>query len=92
MLADASVSVIVVEHRDRLGRLNVELVEAALSASVAVCSWRAKGRGATTSWRDMVEVLTSFCARLYGRRSAARRAEAAAQAGAAAPSAAEGAA
>ena len=27
--------------------------------------------------RDMVEVLTSFCARLYGRRSARRRAEAA---------------
>ncbi len=26
--------------------------------------------------RDMVEVLTSFCARLYGRRSARRRAEA----------------
>ncbi len=27
--------------------------------------------------RDMVEVLTSFCARLYGRRSARRRAQAA---------------
>jgi len=27
--------------------------------------------------RDMVEVLTSFCARLYGRRSAKRRAQAA---------------
>jgi putative resolvase len=25
--------------------------------------------------RDMVEVLTSFCARLYGRRSAKNRAE-----------------
>ena len=25
--------------------------------------------------RDMTEVLTSFCARLYGKRSAARRAE-----------------
>ena len=30
--------------------------------------------------RDMTEVLTSFCARLYGRRSAARRAEKALQA------------
>ncbi len=27
--------------------------------------------------RDTVEVLTSFCARLYGRRSAKRRADAA---------------
>lgn len=33
--------------------------------------------------RDMVEVLTSFCARLYGRRSAKRRAEAALEAAAA---------
>ena len=30
--------------------------------------------------RDMTEVLTSFCARLYGKRSAARRAEKALQA------------
>jgi putative resolvase len=28
--------------------------------------------------QDMIEVLTSFCARLYGRRSARRRAERAA--------------
>ncbi len=27
--------------------------------------------------RDMTEILTSFCARLYGRRSARRKAEAA---------------
>jgi putative resolvase len=27
--------------------------------------------------RDMTEILTSFCARLYGRRSAARKAKAA---------------
>jgi predicted site-specific integrase-resolvase len=32
--------------------------------------------------RDMMEVMTSFCARLYGRRSARRRAAAAVQAAA----------
>ena len=33
LLSDAKVTVVVVEHRDRLGRMNTELVEAALSAS-----------------------------------------------------------
>lgn len=31
LLADSSVSVVVVEHRDRLGRMNTELAEAALA-------------------------------------------------------------
>ena len=33
LLADPKVSVVVVEHRDRLARMNAELVEAALSAT-----------------------------------------------------------
>ena len=33
LLADAEVDVVVVEHRDRLGRMNTELIEAALSAA-----------------------------------------------------------
>jgi putative resolvase len=32
LLADPKVTVVVVEHRDRLGRMNTELVESALSA------------------------------------------------------------
>lgn len=32
MLADAAVTSVVVEHKDRLGRMNVELADAALSA------------------------------------------------------------
>ena len=32
LLADPKVTMVAVEHRDRLGRMNVELVEAALSA------------------------------------------------------------
>jgi putative resolvase len=33
LFADASITTIVVEHRDRLGRMNVELVEAAQQGS-----------------------------------------------------------
>lgn len=69
------VSVVVVEHRDRLGRMNTELVEAALAAAGRRLVVLDEGEVTDDLVRDMVEVLTSFCARLYGRRSARNRAE-----------------
>lgn len=74
LLADPRVSVVVVEHRDRLGRMNTELVEAALSAHGRRLVVLDDGEVDDDLVRDMVEVLTSFCARLYGRRSARNRA------------------
>ena len=74
LLADPTVTVVVVEHRDRLGRLNTELVEAALSASGRRLVVIDDGEVTDDLVRDMVEVLTSFCARLYGARSARNRA------------------
>ena len=74
LLADPNVSVVVVEHRDRLGRMNTELVEAALSAHGRRLVVLDDGEVDDDLVRDMVEVLTSFCARLYGRRSARNRA------------------
>lgn len=65
---------VVVEHRDRLARMNAELVEAALAADhrrlVVLGSSEVTGGLA----RGLIEVLTSFCARLYGRRPARNRA------------------
>lgn len=74
MLADPKVTAVVVEHRDRLGRMNTELVEAALSAHGRRLVVLDDGEVEDDLVRDMVEVLTSFCARLYGRRSARNRA------------------
>jgi putative resolvase len=74
LLADPAVATVVVEHRDRLGRMNTELVEAALSAHGRDLVVVDDGEGDDDLVRDMVEVLTSFCARLYGRRSARNRA------------------
>ncbi|MFF8846227.1 IS607 family transposase [Streptomyces sp. NPDC015127] len=74
LLADPAVTTVVVEHKDRLGRMNVELVEAALSASGRRLLVLDEGEVEDDLVRDMVEVLTSFCARLYGRRSAKNRA------------------
>jgi putative resolvase len=75
LLADPAVATVVVEHRDRLGRMNTELVEAALSAHGSRLVVLNDGEVADDLVRDLVEILTSFCARLYGRRSARRRAE-----------------
>ena len=69
LLADPEVTTVVVEHRDRLGRMNTELVEAALFASGRRLVVLDGGEVDDDLVRDMVEVLTSFCARLYGRRS-----------------------
>jgi predicted site-specific integrase-resolvase len=64
LLADPSVTTIVVEHRDRVARFGSEYVAASLQAN---------GRRLVVV-DDTTEVLTSFCARLYGRRGAAHRA------------------
>ncbi len=74
MLADPRVTAVVVEHRDRLGRMNTELIEAALSAHGRRLVVLDDGEVEDDLVRDMVEVLTSFCARLYGRRFARNRA------------------
>ena len=75
LLADPNVQAVVVEHRDRLGRMNTELVEAALSAHGRRLVVLDPGEVDDDLVRDMTEVLTSFCARLYGHRSARNRAE-----------------
>ena len=74
LLADATATTVVVEHRDRLARFGAGHLEAALPAQgrriVAVDA----GEGDDDLIRDMTGVLTSFCARLYGRRGARNRA------------------
>ncbi|WP_406411279.1 IS607 family transposase [Streptomyces sp. NBC_01614] len=83
LLADPAVTTVVVEHKDRLGRVNVELIEAALSATGRRLVVLDDGEVEDDLVRDKVEVLTSFCARLYGRRSAKNRARKALEAAAA---------
>lgn len=74
LLADPKVTTVVVEHRDRLGRMNTELAESALSAHGRRLVVLDDGEVDDDLVRDMVEVLTLFCAGLYGRRSARNRA------------------
>jgi len=74
VLADPTVSTVVVEHRDRLARFGVEHLEAALAAQGRRVLVVDPGEVEDDLVRDMTEVLTSFCARLYGRRGARNRA------------------
>ncbi|MCX4881672.1 MULTISPECIES: IS607 family transposase [unclassified Streptomyces] len=74
LLADPGVGTIVVEHRDRLARFGVEDLEAALSATGRRLVVLDPAEAADDLVRDITEVLTSMCARLYGRRSAMHRA------------------
>ena len=62
------------EHRDRLARFGVEHRCAALVGQG--CPIVVVGEGETTDdlVRELIEVLTSMCARLYGRRGARKRA------------------
>jgi putative resolvase len=66
---------IVVEHRDRLARFGSEYIEAALAASGRRLIVMEPDEVKDDLVQDMLDVLTSFCARRYGRRSARRRAE-----------------
>jgi predicted site-specific integrase-resolvase len=74
LLRDPTVTTIVVEHRDRFARFGAEYVEAGLSAQgrrLLVVDPAEVDDGLV---RDVTEILTSLCARLYGRRAAANRA------------------
>jgi putative resolvase len=74
LLRDPNVTTIVVEHRDRFARFGAEYVEAALAAQGRRLLVVDPAEVDDDLVRDVTEILTSLCARLYGRRAAANRA------------------
>ncbi|MGI0130583.1 MAG: IS607 family transposase [Thermoplasmata archaeon] len=75
LLKDPAITAIVVEHRERMARFGSEYIEAALAGSGRRLLVVEETELKDDLVEDMVSVLTSFCARLYGRRSAANRAK-----------------
>ena len=75
LMSDHTVSMIVVEHRERLCCFGFEYVEAALAARGVRILVMEEGELEDDLVRDVTEVMTSLCARLYGRRSARGQAE-----------------
>jgi predicted site-specific integrase-resolvase len=74
LLSDAKIGAVVVEHRDRFAPFGSEYLEAALAASGRRLIVVDSSEMNDDLVPDMIAVLTSFCARLYGRRSARNRA------------------
>ncbi len=70
MLANPDMTTIIVEHRDRLARFGVEAIKAALDAQGQRLLVVDPADTSDDLARDMMEALTTCCARLYGRRGA----------------------
>jgi predicted site-specific integrase-resolvase len=75
LLSNPEVKIVLVEHRDRLMRFGVEYVESTLGSQGRRIIVSNDNEVKDDLVQDMIEVLTSFCARLYGRRSAKNKAK-----------------
>ena len=80
LLGDPVVGTILVEHKDRLTRFGFEFIETAMMSvgrSIIVAD---ETEETTDIWADFVDVVTSMCARIYGKRGARNRARKAVEA------------
>ena len=75
LLSDDNIGIIIVEHRDRLTRFGSEYINSVLEASNRKLYIMNESECDDDLVQDMIDVLTSFCARLYGRRGARNRAK-----------------
>lgn len=76
LLEDQSITTIVVEHKDRLTRFGFNYIESLLkqqNRSVEVVNLAKDGK--EDLLEDLVAIVYSFCARLYGQRRAKRKTE-----------------
>jgi len=76
LLADETLTVIVVEHKDRLTRFGFTYIQTLLETQgrrVEVVNLAENGREDLLD--DLVAITYSFCARLYGQRRARRKTE-----------------
>ncbi len=74
LLADTSISHIVVEHKDRCSRFGVAYIQTLLHTQgreLVIVNEAEEGQ--EDLMHDFVAIITSFCARLYGRRRATRK-------------------
>jgi predicted site-specific integrase-resolvase len=74
LLADTSISQIVVEHKDRCSRFGVAYIQTLLNTQDReLVIVNEVDEGQEDLMQDFVAIITSFCARLYGRRRATRK-------------------
>jgi putative resolvase len=76
LLRDPTITLIVVEHKDRLTRFGFNYIEQLLAMQgrkIEVINLADNGKEDLV--QDFVNIITSFCARLYGQRRSKRKAE-----------------
>jgi len=76
LLTDPAVTLIVVEHKDRLTRFGFNYLEQLLAMQgrkIEVINLANNGK--EDLLQDFVSIITSFCARLYGQRRSKRKTE-----------------
>ena len=74
LLADPSISHIVVEHKDRCSRFGVAYIQTLLKThGRELVIINEADEEQADLMQDFVAIITSFCARLYGRRRASRK-------------------
>jgi predicted site-specific integrase-resolvase len=77
LLADQSIGLIVVEHKDRLTRFGCRYLDTLLkNQGRAIEVVNQAENGTEDLLADLTAIVYSFCARLYGQRRAARKTEA----------------
>ena len=76
LLEDPSISVIVVEHKDRASRFGVQYIESLLRLQDRQLEIVNQAENGTEDLlADLTSIISSFCARLYGQRRAKRKTE-----------------
>jgi putative resolvase len=73
LLADPSISHIVVEHKDRCSRFGVAYIQTLLMTQGRELVIVNEADGQDDLMQDFVAIITSFTAQLYGRRRASRK-------------------
>jgi putative resolvase len=76
LLTNPSITLIVVEHKDRLTRFGFNYIESLLAMQdrkIEVINVAENGKEDLI--QDFVSIVTSFCARLYGQRRSKRKTE-----------------
>lgn len=71
LLNDDEIDTIIVENRDRLAHMNAELIMAASPKNIIIVN---AVEPETNDMQDVIDFLTSVCARQHGKRSAKNRA------------------
>jgi len=72
LLSDPTIGRIVVEHKDRLTRFGFNYIETLFAGEIVVAN---RTHDEKEIVEDLVSIITSFCARIYGKRRSKRKTE-----------------